>query len=115
MKNNKPIQKIIRMFKEYNLYSNLLHELMINPAQFNNITNHKWLIIFTHFLNDNNIAEDFLRNLNNANHFYLIAKNIQPFLFLTAAFIWENTPQGRNFWQHIDDKWITEVKKRIFK
>lgn len=64
---------------------------------------------FIAFLKKNNCHEQFVKGLMWDNIDQLFAQN-QPESYISAAFLWEETPEGLDFWLELDKKWLKFIK-----
>ena len=63
---------------------------------------------FKQFLIDNNCLESYLYNLK---HFKFSSVSPYPFnKLIIYTFKWEATKEGWDFWNALDDKWITRIR-----
>ena len=70
--------------------------------------------LFKKFLKEKGAFELYCQNFdeNYECSTYKIGKKIKRiYYFIVLAFLWENTPQGHNFWSKMDDEWIEYTKK----
>lgn len=71
-----------------------------------------------YFLKENHIYEIFEDNIEVADcmkgyfHF-LFLNGSSPFSFISAAFIWSNTAQKRDFWSNMNQKFIVFLKQKL--
>lgn len=65
------------------------------------------LDLFITFLGRNDAYGSFLRNCSKNPSYPDISflKNFTPDLYIFGAFFWDSTPEGKDYWQFINDKW----------
>lgn len=79
-------------------------------------TNKYYQMLFKRFLENNKIFDIFCDNLKadaSCNNFDCLFKNTTAPGFIYGAFYWDKTPQGRDFWQDINDKWLYYYEQHI--
>lgn len=67
---------------------------------------------FRNFLEDNGYSQEFSLEFERQHPGYHLDANLWDILggdecFLARAFDWSTTPQGRDFWKDISDKWYS--------
>ena len=71
---------------------------------------------FIKFLKDNNAYETFMFYLNSRKGYFLTPKKFfnNTFYedFVSNSFSWNDTLQGYNYWDELEDKWLDNLKKK---
>lgn len=68
--------------------------------------------IFFAFLKQNKAYGSFKRNFSNSyylHHGTFDLNNVNPSFYLVCAFTWSSTPEGKDYWSLLDDKWSLVV------
>lgn len=75
---------------------------------------------FIEFLEENNALEQYKANNQNCeesisegeNEMYLFLNKYAgtPTRWIGNAFIWDNTPEGQDFWNELDRQWFERIK-----
>ena len=70
---------------------------------------------FIKFLKKNRAYKKFINNLKNLNNDET-TKDIDkylpitgPHIYIWAAFTWDKSPEGNNYWHNLTDKWDEEI------
>lgn len=65
------------------------------------------LSLFTSFLTQNEAYDSYMRNCIKVNSpsCFSFLKYLIPESYVHGAFLWENTPEGFDYWKLINDKW----------
>lgn len=64
-------------------------------------------LLFVNFLKSNGAYESFMRNSSESDSFSSIAllKSFNPRHYIVSSFYWDYTPEGKDYWNRLDDKW----------
>lgn len=70
---------------------------------------------FTRFLHYQGLLSKFERNLNqrfSTIEFLELLSYIYPEHYVAAAFAWDKTPEGHDFWSRVDSSWNNALENR---
>ena len=69
---------------------------------------------FIKFLDHHCALAKFMKNLENRGKaFFQYTSDNQPIHWISSAFLWDNVPEGRGFWDSVDTWWKELLKSDV--